>query len=163
MGVGKSTVAAHLSSQLHSPLIDSDYEIERQVGQSLVAYINEAGINAFRQLETDLLHVCLKKNPLILACGGGLVLAEENRSLLAQFELVIYLQTCLAQQVQRLQEETNHRFFADNGGSLAEKLHSLNSDRIPYCVRLANFVINTDDLSSQEVAKEIIERLNAQN
>lgn len=91
MGCGKSTCAAALGKQLKLPVLDTDREIERQAGKTVSEIFAQNGEEYFRQAETRLCSELARRNDLIVATGGGLPLREENRALLRQSGLVVFL------------------------------------------------------------------------
>jgi shikimate kinase len=83
MGVGKSSVARHLSRLLKSKHLDLDNFIEQHEQQKIVAIIDAMGVEHYRGIET----ACLKKllagnNARILSLGGGAWTTPENREML---------------------------------------------------------------------------------
>lgn len=82
-GCGKSSVAACLSRRTRTPWKDADAVLEDRVGMSIATLVRERGEAAFRDLESTVLADLLAGEPCILATGGGVVLREGNRALLA--------------------------------------------------------------------------------
>src|SRR5262245_66283601 len=82
-GSGKTTVAAEMSAQLGWPWHDADAELERRAGKTIKQIFAEQGEPAFRDLESTVLADLLIGDRQIAALGGGVVLREENRRLLA--------------------------------------------------------------------------------
>ncbi len=72
MGVGKSSVARHLSLLLNCERVDLDSFIEEHEGRKIHDIINENGLPVYRQVETRNLKLVLKEtNAQILSLGGG--------------------------------------------------------------------------------------------
>src|SRR3954469_21824342 len=82
-GSGKSTVAAALAKQLGWPWMDADAELERRAGKTIKQIFAEQGELAFRDLESAVLADLVKPGRQIIALGGGVVLRDANRRLLA--------------------------------------------------------------------------------
>ena len=78
-GSGKSTVGRHLARLLGWRFIDSDHEIERQIGGPIRAYFEQHGEAAFRDLEQQSIADLSQQTGAVLATGGGAVLREANR------------------------------------------------------------------------------------
>jgi shikimate dehydrogenase len=80
---GKSTVGKLLAEKLNREFFDLDEELVRTSGRSIPEIFATDGEDAFRNLETRVLHEVLadKKN-IVLATGGGAILRDENIDLL---------------------------------------------------------------------------------
>ena len=57
-GCGKSTVGRQLARQLGWRFVDSDHEIEREIGGSIRVFFEQHGEPAFRDLEQQTLRCC---------------------------------------------------------------------------------------------------------
>ena len=94
-GGGKSTVGRHLARRLHFSFVDTDDVIRQQVGCPIARFFEVEGEERFRDVESDVLRVLLSQAPdqgRIIATGGGIVLLrEENRKLLSNEAVPIYL------------------------------------------------------------------------
>ncbi|RLS32341.1 MAG: shikimate kinase [Planctomycetota bacterium] len=91
-GTGKSTVAVELARRLGTRWCDADVELEAELGLSIAEMIRSRGEQAFREEESRLLKRLLSVADGVLATGGGVVLAEDNRRLLrSQGGLVVWL------------------------------------------------------------------------
>ena len=91
MGAGKTTVGKTLANSLGKDFIDSDHEIQERTGVKIPVIFEIEGEAGFRKRESEVLTELVKKNNIILATGGGAVLSQENRQLLKQNGIVIYL------------------------------------------------------------------------
>ena len=91
MGCGKSTCARLLGERLGVPVLDTDEEIERRAGMAVSEIFKTRGEAAFRHMETELLRSLAEQDNLIVACGGGLPLREENRAMLRNGGTVVFL------------------------------------------------------------------------
>ena len=83
MGVGKSSVARHLSMLLNCERIDLDTFIEENEGRKIHDIINKDGLTYYRRLESkNLRRALLETTAQILSLGGGTWTEAENRTLL---------------------------------------------------------------------------------
>ena len=83
MGAGKSTVGQLLAERLGRRLVDSDDLVEARAGRTIREIFEGDGEPAFRTLETAALADALAAgDPLVVAAGGGVPLAEANRGAL---------------------------------------------------------------------------------
>ncbi|MEP6705593.1 MAG: shikimate kinase, partial [Acidobacteriota bacterium] len=83
MGVGKSSVARHLSLLLECGRLDLDSFIEEQEGRKIHDIINADGLPFYRRIESrNLKRVLIETDSQILSLGGGTWTEAENRRLL---------------------------------------------------------------------------------
>ena len=153
MGSGKTTVGKVLADFLGCPFMDLDDLIVKKAGKSIPEIFAQDGEPAFRQLEARLLRQTVEKyteNPVVLALGGGAVTAPASASLLREKTVCIYLRATLETLLARLEGETAGRPLAD--ASLADRLAA----REPLYEETAHVIIDTDGLTPEEVADEII-------
>ncbi len=83
-GSGKSTVGAELAALTGRELVDTDARIVEREGKSIPEIFAEGGETAFRDVESAVIAEIGRERGLIIACGGGAVLREENRRALRQ-------------------------------------------------------------------------------
>ena len=153
MGSGKTTVGKVLADFLGCPFMDLDDLIVKKAGKSIPEIFAQDGEPAFRQLEARLLRQTVEKyteNTVVLALGGGAVTAPASAALLREKTVCIYLRATLETLQSRLEGETAGRPLAD--ASLADRLAA----REPLYEQTAHVIIDTDGLSPDEVADEII-------
>src|SRR4029079_6018885 len=91
MGAGKTTVGRLLARRLKREFFDSDEEIERRCGVRIPVIFDIEGEAGFRARETQVLAELCALERLVLATGGGAVLAEENRRRLGERGDVVHL------------------------------------------------------------------------
>ena len=153
MGSGKTTVGKVLADFLGCPFMDLDDLVVKKAGKSIPDIFAQDGEPAFRQLEAQVLRKTVEKyaeSTAVLALGGGAVLAPSSAALLHEKTVCIYLRATLDTLLARLAGETAGRPLAD--ASLADRLAA----REPIYEKTAHVVIDTDGLSPDEVADEII-------
>jgi shikimate kinase len=153
MGSGKTTVGKVLADFLGCPFMDLDDLVVKKAGKSIPDIFAQDGEPAFRELEARLLRQTVEKyseSTAVLALGGGAILAPASASLLHDKTVCIYLRATLDTLLARLVGETAGRPLAD--ATFAARLAS----REPIYEETAHVIIDTDGLSPDEVADEII-------
>ena len=93
MSCGKSSVGRFLAKESGMTLVDLDTMIEEKAGMTIPEIFEDIGEKAFRDLETYVASLIKKESYGIYATGGGAVLREENRKMLRQAGMVIWLRT----------------------------------------------------------------------
>nr|MBA3770115.1 shikimate kinase [Blastocatellia bacterium] len=91
MGAGKTTVGKLLAKHLNKQFIDSDHEIEKRTGVKINVIFELEGETRFREREESVVDELTRRQGIVLATGGGVVLVESNRLALRSRGTVIYL------------------------------------------------------------------------
>jgi len=73
------------------PFVDQDTEIERAANRTIAEIFRDHGEAFFRQKETQVLARLLRGPPGILSTGGGAFLQAENRALIAEHGVAVWL------------------------------------------------------------------------
>lgn len=153
MGAGKSTIGKQLARELDKDFRDSDSEIEKKTGVSIDVIFDIEGEQGFRRRETAMLKQLVERRGIVLATGGGAVLAEENRQLLRDNGLIIYLRATAEHLAGRVRMD-RRRPLLQSGDKLA-KIRELLTQREPIYQQLADMVIETNNRSIPRVVRQI--------
>jgi len=157
MGVGKSTIGRVLAESLNTEFFDSDREIEASTGADIPWIFDVEGEAGFRQRESRMIEQLSKKPDIVLATGGGAVLAEINRRSLSERGWVIYLRASIQQQVERTSRDRNRPLLQT--ANPEQKIRELMRLRDPLYRQIADLTVDTNRRSPKSVAQEIIRRL----
>jgi 3-dehydroquinate synthase len=154
MGSGKTAVGAHLAKQLGLPFHDTDALIEARTGQKISTIFSEQGEPEFRALEHEALKRACSGEPAVIATGGGAVLSVENRALMRNAGVVVWLRAARSALANRLVSDGTRPLLADSSDPAEEAL-KLESARINAYQSAADFQINTSKLSPMDAAAKI--------
>ena len=160
-GTGKTTVAAHLAEKTKTKWIDTDGEIVRLAGCSIQTLFKREGEIGFRDRETSVLREILAGPCPVIACGGGIVLREENRGLLATAGTTVLLQALPETLDARLREDPRsaaQRPPLTDLESEAE-IRAILQQREKLYIQCADLIIETENKTPEQVAEEILEYL----
>jgi shikimate kinase len=141
MGAGKTSVGRALAKRLQKTFHDTDHEIERATGVKIPVIFDIEGEAGFRAREAKLLAELVRRKNVVLATGGGAVLLEQNRKLLAENGAVIYLRATVQDLWRRTRHDKN-RPLLQTGNPLA-KLEELFAQRDPLYRQIADLVMDT--------------------
>jgi shikimate kinase len=157
-GSGKTTVAAALAERLGWPWLDADAELERRAGKTIKQIFADEGETAFRDRESAVLADLLDhENNRIIALGGGVILREENRRLLAEHGKTVWLQAspeALHLRIHADPTTTERRPNLTGQGGLAE-IRNLLAQRAGLYAASADVAIDTEGKSPDQLAGEI--------
>jgi shikimate kinase len=123
------------------PFVDSDHEIEVQIGCSIREFFEREGEARFRDIEQEVLDTLTQGSSKVLSTGGGAVLREANRRNLRDRGRTVYLKSTPEELFRRLRHDTN-RPLLQVADPLA-KLKSLFAERDPLYREVAHFVLET--------------------
>ncbi|MCK4713113.1 MAG: shikimate kinase [Marinosulfonomonas sp.] len=95
MGAGKTAVGKALAARLEVPFLDSDEEIVKAANMSIAEVFTRDGEAFFRSRETEVITRLLDQQAGILSTGGGAFLAAQNRKVIADKGVAVWLRTDL--------------------------------------------------------------------
>lgn len=153
MGSGKTAVGKQLARLLGLPFVDSDHEIERTTGADIPLIFEREGEAGFRKRERDMIAELTGRTGIVLATGGGAVLNEHSRELLAGNGWVVYLETSPAQQADRASRNRQRPLL--HGHNPQKRLAELMTIREPLYRAVADYIISTDHQRVSLVAENI--------
>jgi len=91
MGAGKSSAARSVAAELGVQALDSDHELERELGEPIESWFDRNGEAAFRKREEEVVLRLLERPDLrVLALGGGSLSSERVQEALRR-HVVVYL------------------------------------------------------------------------
>jgi shikimate kinase len=157
MGSGKSTIGNILANKLHRDFRDSDHFIEEKTGVDIGRIFDIEGENGFRDRESNALIDLLGHDSQVVATGGGSVLRKENQALLISKGYIIFLDTTVNQQLQRLRRDKKRPLLQTENPR--QRLEGLFDERRPIYLDLADLAVKTDRKSARKLASEIINQL----
>src|SRR5579871_1350856 len=153
MGSGKSAVGRHLARLLRHTFHDSDADIEARTGVDIAFIFEKEGEPGFRQREKESIERLTRLDRIVLATGGGAVIDADNRRLLAERGTVVYLETSIAQQLERTRHGRHRPLLNDTDPQA--KLAELMLHRAALYAEVADLTVSTDGRRVQLVAEEI--------
>lgn len=159
MGTGKTTVGKRLAGRLGWQFVDTDREIERVTGKTIPQIFAQDGEVRFRSEERLVIQKLSRREGLVIATGGGAVLDPENVADLKRNGVLI----CLAADPEIIYQRVKgkkHRPLLNKKGDLQEQIRTLLTARAPFYA-VADFTIDTGNISSGEVVNKIINYLDS--
>lgn len=158
MGTGKSTIAAKLKEALKVEQIEMDALIAEEAGMSIPDIFEKFGEAHFRDLETEMLRKFREKKPVVVSCGGGAVLRDENIEIMKGQGKIILL-TATPETIYERVKNSNDRPVLNGNMNVAYISELMEKRRARYEMA-ADIVITTDGKSADEICNEILEAVN---
>ena len=157
MGAGKSTAGALLGTLCGREHFDTDDAVEAREHMGIPDIFKIHGEEYFREAETALLRETARRTNLIVSCGGGAPLREENVRLMKESGVIVLL-TAEPETISRrllaayrrplLGDIENIRFIS---GLLAAREEAYR--------KAADLIVRTDEKTPEEVCREILSGL----
>lgn len=155
MGAGKTSVARKLARMAGVASVDMDTYIERCEHKRVKEIFAEVGEEDFRAIETQTLYeLGMKKDPMVISCGGGVVLRPENRKALSELGLVVYLSVTAAEAASRISDVSSRPLFGD-----LQNAQRVIDERLPLYEEVADVTIDTVGHGSSSIAHEVFDIL----
>jgi 3-dehydroquinate synthase len=152
MGSGKTTVGEALAVLMKRPFIDLDRYMTAKIGRSIMEIFACAGEPAFRALENEsLIEVAEGAKGTVVATGGGVPVRQENREIMKVSGYIVYLRAGFDILITRIPEKPGRPLWNEKATQLLEARKCAYED--------ADFVVDTEGLTVQEVAREIFQKV----
>lgn len=157
MGAGKSTVAAELAGKMEMERVEMDQMIVEEQGMPISEIFDTYGETYFRDLETRTLIDLQKQKQVIVSCGGGVVMRDENTEHMKKNGRVILL-TAEPETIYERVKDSKERPLLNNNMNV-DFIRSLLDKRRPRYEAVADIAIATDGKTATQICEEIISRL----
>tara|TARA_B100001996_G_scaffold105788_1_gene79662 strand:- start:3275 stop:3781 length:507 start_codon:yes stop_codon:yes gene_type:complete len=153
MGSGKSSVGYSLSKHLSNTFYDLDKEIEKRFNLSIKDIFVEYGEDLFRKEENKLLEELNISSELIVSTGGGIVLSEDNRTILKE-NRTYFLEANIEDMYERAIKRENDRPLLK--GMDITQFKDLYMERRDLYTESATTTINVDKKTIEDLVAEIV-------
>lgn len=160
-GSGKSTVGQIVAGSAHLPFVDTDRLVEETVGESIPSIFVNRGEVFFRAVERDCVQNALEssiRSPAIISLGGGSILDIHTQQDLGKFP-VVWLKVSIAQALKRVGMNQARPLLL---GNVRSNMINLLQERTPIYERIADYTIDTSEMSPEQCASEILTYLHTQ-
>ena len=157
MGTGQYAISRRLNKLIHMNEVDTDALIAEREGMSISDIFARKGEEAFRNMETELLKELKNEKNLIISCGGGMALRDENAAIMKEVGTVVWLKATPQTILKRVKHDDNRPLL--RGNKNVEFIGNLLAQRSPKYEAAAHFSVITDNRTIQSISEEIIKRL----
>ena len=161
MGAGKTTIGRQVAKALGRKFFDSDKEIEKRTGATIPLIFELEKEEGFRKRESTIIEELVSIEDIVLATGGGAVLNKQNREILTNHGIVVYLCAPVEQLIKRTVRDKNRPLLQTDDPK--KTIRDLLETRDPLCREVANFVVETSGLSVAQVVSKLKKLLKNQS
>ncbi|HET7770058.1 MAG TPA: shikimate kinase [Chloroflexota bacterium] len=155
-GSGKSTIGRLLADRLGRPFVDTDDLIVQRAGMPIPQLFAERGEPQFRALEREAVAAALDGPAAVIATGGGAPVDENNRRVLWDGNLVVWLDAPVGALARRVGSAGDGRPLL--AGGAAERLAALHVARQPVYSQ-AHLRVQTDEEGIDGTVAAILRRV----
>jgi XRE family transcriptional regulator, aerobic/anaerobic benzoate catabolism transcriptional regulator len=154
-GAGKSTLGRLAAKRLRWKFIELNREVEREAGFSMAEIFRLYGQEGYRRLELEALRkISARREPMILATGGGIVSEPATFELLVSSFFTVWLKASPEEHMARVRQQGDLRPMANERAAM-DDLRTILSTREPFYAR-ADAVVDTSGRSVDAGANEIL-------
>lgn len=154
MGSGKSTISRALSKVFAMDVIEMDQVIADREGMSISEIFEVHGEEYFRNLETELLREMQNRKGVVISCGGGVPMRDENVVEMKKNGKVILLTAAPETILERVKNNHDRPLLENNKN--VDFISELMEKRRSKYEAAADIIIQTDGKSEFEICEEII-------
>jgi shikimate kinase len=145
MGAGKTSVGRVLAKRLNKIFYDSDHVIEERTGVKIPVIFEIEGEPGFRHRESAVIEELTTLDEVVIATGGGAVLAKENRENLRARGTVVYLRASVKDLLNRTRHDKNRPLLQT--ADPRARLNELFEMRDPLYREVAHVTVDTGSQS----------------
>ena len=154
-GTGKSVVGELISARLRMQCVGMDAEIVKRAGMSIPEIVEKHGWQKFRDIESEEARELSGFDNIVIDTGGGVIERPENIEALKTNSRIFWLKASVDRIVSRIQGGTE-RPALTAGKTFIEEVTEVLERRIPKYKNAAQYEIDTDELTPEQVADRII-------
>ena len=155
-GTGKSIVGQLVAERLQMKCIAMDARIIEKAGMSIPEIVENHGWPAFRDMESEVVRELAGVDNIVIDTGGGVIERSENIDALQANSRIIWLKASVDTIVSRIEGGTE-RPSLTGGKSFTEEVAEVLERRIPKYKSAAQYEIDTDQLTPEQIADRVIE------
>jgi len=157
MGAGKTTLGRALAQRLGQEFFDTDRVLVERTGVPVGTIFEIEGEEGFRRRESAVLAELAKHEGCVIATGGGVVLAEDNRRLMRASGTVVYLRARLENLWERTRHDSSRPLLATPNPRA--KLVELLEARDPLYREAAHIIVDTGSQSAATLVTRVVTAL----
>ncbi|KPA10015.1 Shikimate kinase [Candidatus Magnetomorum sp. HK-1] len=157
-GTGKSVVGEIVSERLQMKCIGMDARIVEKAGMPIPDIVENHGWSAFRNMESEVVRELAEHDNIIIDTGGGVIERPENIDSLKSNSCIIWLKASTSAIVSRIQGGTERPSLTGEK-SFTEEVEEVLERRMPIYASAAQYEIDTEQLTPEQVADRIIKIL----
>ncbi len=159
MACGKTFTSRELALRLGRQRVSTDELIVGRENRTIADIFAQSGEPYFRQVERDVVRECAARTGLVIDCGGGVAVSDENFNALKATGISFYLNASPEAIHRRTKGRMDRPLL--NVDDPMRKIKELLAKRDP-CYRKAEHIVDSSEDNIPKVVDEILRILQAQ-
>lgn len=157
MGAGKTTISDYMHTLFAMDIVEMDEVIANREGMSVSDIFELHGEEYFRNAETDLISRMQERTNVLVSCGGGVPMREENVREMKKSGRIVLLTATPETILDRVRDDHNRPLLENNKtvGFISELMEK----RRRKYEAAADLVVNTDNKTTLQICNDIIDGL----
>lgn len=151
--VGKTTIGLHLSDITDRIFFDTDQLIEKRESKTIPEIIKERGWEYFRLKEKEVIMDVSKEGNAVISLGGGALMNSDNVESLKN-SIFILLKADISTMKDRMEKDTPRPSLTNHDSK--SEIDLIMAERMPIYEKIADIIIDTDDIKVYEVCDKIL-------
>lgn len=155
---GKTGVGKMLAHRLGREFVDTDALIEANSGSSIASVVDQKGWRYFRNMEKRVIREISKRDGLVIATGGGVVMDRENVENLERNGFLVWLKGDPKVLKERMIKEQQVGVFRPPlaGQDALDEIEQVLQRRTPHYEAAGKFAVDTSYMSLEDAAASIM-------
>ncbi len=159
MGAGKSTISKALQHTFGMDVIEMDQIIAERNEMSIPEIFETYGEEYFRNEETNLIRECQNMKNVIISCGGGVAMRQENVDEMRKSGKIVLLTATPETILERVKSSHDRPLLENN--KTVEHITELMEKRRPAYEAAGDIKISTNNKDAFQICEEIISEVKA--
>jgi shikimate kinase len=158
---GKTVVGKNLARRLGRAFVDTDRLAEEEMGRPIQSVIEHKGWDFFRRVEKQVIAEIARRDDLVIATGGGVVLDEENVRNLQRNGWIVWLNESADILKERMEKDqaAGRERPSLTGRPCIDEIEKVLGARLPIYEQASDLRLDTTALNVRDVTTSIIKRL----
>lgn len=154
-GAGKTCMGRAIARKLKMRVVDGDKLIERRTGRKLQNIIDEDGLEAFKQLEAEIL-LSITDDDIIITPGGSAIYYNDVMQHFKENGIVVYLYVSPEVIAERIGDFSQRGVVLEDGKTLFD----LYNERAPLFEKYADIIVKCDGNRYPKYQNEALKKIN---
>jgi len=154
-GTGKSAVGALVAERLGMKCVSMDARIVERIGMPIPEFVAKHDWPAFRDVEAEVARELAGVDDIVVDSGGGVIERPENIQALGANGIIVWLKASVDVIVSRIEGDTERPSLTGTK-SFTDEVEEVIDRRIPKYRAAAHHEIDTDHLTAEEVADDVV-------